>query len=59
MSRTFRVGVLGRGTVGGAFAELLPAHADRIQRITGLRPEISGVLTRSRGSSTRSSKTRS
>jgi homoserine dehydrogenase len=46
----FRVGLLGRGTVGGAFAELLPQHADRIERITGLRPELSGVLTRSSGS---------
>jgi homoserine dehydrogenase len=47
---TFRVGLLGHGTVGAAFAELLPRRADRIQRITGLRPELSGVLTRSRGS---------
>ena len=46
----FRVGLLGRGTVGGAFATLLPLHADRIERITGLRPELSGVLTRSSGS---------
>jgi homoserine dehydrogenase len=46
----FRVGLLGYGTVGSAFAELLPRHADRIHRITGLRPELSGVLTRSRGS---------
>jgi homoserine dehydrogenase len=46
----FRVGLLGYGTVGAAFAELLPQHADRIQRITGLRPELAGVLTRSRGS---------
>ena len=46
----FRVGLLGYGTVGAAFAELLPRHADRIERITGLRPELSGVLTRSRGS---------
>jgi homoserine dehydrogenase len=48
-TQTFRVGLLGYGTVGSAFAELLPRHADRIQRITGLRPELSGVLTRSRG----------
>jgi homoserine dehydrogenase len=48
--RTFRVGLLGHGTVGAAFAEILPLQADRIERITGLRPEISGVLTRSRGS---------
>jgi homoserine dehydrogenase len=46
----FRIGVLGAGTVGAAFAELLPAQADRIERLTGLRPEITGVLTRSRGS---------
>ena len=46
----FRVGVLGHGTVGSAFCELLPAQADRIERMTGLRPELSGVLTRSRGS---------
>ena len=45
----FRIGVLGRGTVGGAFAELVIEHADRIQRITGLRPEVSGVLSRSSG----------
>ncbi|MDQ6836714.1 MAG: homoserine dehydrogenase [Actinomycetota bacterium] len=50
MSQTFRVGVLGAGTVGGAFIELLPRHAHRVERITGLRPDLSGVLTRSRGS---------
>ena len=49
-TRRFRVGVLGHGTVGSAFASLLPAHADRIERMTGLRPELSGVMTRSRGS---------
>jgi homoserine dehydrogenase len=46
----FRVGLLGHGTVGAALATLLPRHAARIERVTGLRPEISGVLTRSRGS---------
>jgi homoserine dehydrogenase len=46
----FRVGLLGHGTVGGAFAELLPRQAERIERVTGLRPELSGVLTRSQGS---------
>ncbi len=45
----FRVGLLGHGTVGAAFAELLPQRADQIAHITGLRPEIGGVLTRSRG----------
>jgi homoserine dehydrogenase len=47
---SFRVGLLGHGTVGAAFAALLPQHADRIERITGLRPELAGVLTRSAGS---------
>jgi homoserine dehydrogenase len=46
----FRVGLLGHGTVGAAFAELLPAHADRISVLTGLRPELAGVLTRRSGS---------
>jgi homoserine dehydrogenase len=48
--RGFRVGLLGHGTVGSAFASLLPQQAERIERITGLRPELSGILTRSRGS---------
>ncbi len=45
----FRVGLLGHGTVGAAFAELLPQRADAIVNVTGRRPEVSGVLTRSRG----------
>jgi homoserine dehydrogenase len=49
MAETFRVGLLGHGTVGSAFAELLAERADAIVPITGLRPEISGVLTRSCG----------
>jgi homoserine dehydrogenase len=48
--RTFRVGLLGHGTVGAAFARLLPEHASRIELLTGLRPSVSGVLTRSSGS---------
>ncbi|MGI8802806.1 MAG: homoserine dehydrogenase [Solirubrobacteraceae bacterium] len=48
--RPFGVGLLGRGTVGGAFAELLGARADRIAQLTGRRPELRGVLTRSVGS---------
>jgi homoserine dehydrogenase len=46
---TFRVGLLGHGTVGSAFHELLDQRAGAIEASTGLRPEISGVLTRSRG----------
>jgi len=45
----FSVGLLGHGTVGSAFAELLEARADAVVPITGLRPELAGVLTRSRG----------
>ena len=45
----FRIGVLGHGTVGSAFAGLLEERADAIEAEVGLRPEISGVLTRSRG----------
>jgi homoserine dehydrogenase len=46
---TFRVGLLGHGTVGSAFARLLEERADAIVPVTGLRPELAGVLTRSRG----------
>src|SRR5438445_571352 len=45
----FRVGLLGHGTVGSAFAELLAERADEIERFNGRRPVISGVLTRTRG----------
>jgi homoserine dehydrogenase len=45
----FRVGLLGHGTVGGALHELLEQRAGAIEATTGMRPEISGVLTRSRG----------
>ena len=33
-----------------AFAELLPTRAQAIENVTGMRPEVSGVLTRSQGS---------
>jgi homoserine dehydrogenase len=46
---TFSVGLLGHGTVGAAFHELLESRADAIEAATGQRPEVSGVLTRSRG----------
>ena len=45
----FRIGLLGHGTVGSAFGELLDTRADAVEAETGIRPEISGVLTRSRG----------
>src|ERR671929_154040 len=49
MAETYRVGLLGHGTVGAAFARLLAERADAFLPITGMRPEITGVLTRSRG----------
>jgi homoserine dehydrogenase len=50
MPEPFRVGLLGHGTVGSAFDELLARRADAISAATGRRPELCGVLTRSRGS---------
>src|SRR3954466_7498761 len=49
MPEAFRIGLLGHGTVGSAFEELLEARADAIEAEVGLRPELSGVLTRSSG----------
>jgi homoserine dehydrogenase len=48
-SKPVRIGLLGRGTVGGAFAELLADRAGAVEAATGRRPEISGVLTRDEG----------
>jgi homoserine dehydrogenase len=45
----FRVGLLGHGTVGSSFAKLLEQRADAIEAEVGMRPRLSGVLTRSRG----------
>ena len=45
----FRVGLLGHGTVGAAFATLLERRAGEVEATTGLRPRVTGVLTRSRG----------
>jgi homoserine dehydrogenase len=45
----FRIGLLGHGTVGSAFEQLLGERADHIERLTGRAPVIAGVLTRSRG----------
>jgi homoserine dehydrogenase len=49
MPESVRIGLLGRGTVGAAFAELLVERAGAVEAATGRRPEISGVLTRSEG----------
>jgi homoserine dehydrogenase len=47
---TVAVGLLGHGTVGGAVAEMIEQRADAIAELTGRRPVVSGVLTRSSGS---------
>ncbi len=44
-----RIGLLGHGTVGAAFAELLAERTDAVEAATGRRPELAGVLTRSEG----------
>lgn len=49
MSEKLRIGLLGRGTVGSAFDELVAERAAQIEAATGRQPEITGVLTRSRG----------
>jgi homoserine dehydrogenase len=45
----FRIGLLGHGTVGSSFARLVEERADSIEAEVGMRPRLSGVLTRSRG----------
>lgn len=49
MSEPLRIGLLGRGTVGGAFESLVADRADAIAELTGRRPEVVGILTRSQG----------
>ena len=44
-----RIGVLGRGTVGAAFADLVEGSADEVEAAAGRRPQIAGVLSRSQG----------
>ena len=48
-ARPYSIGLLGHGTVGGAFDELLAERAEEIERFNGRRPVITGVLTRSSG----------
>jgi homoserine dehydrogenase len=49
MSEVARIGILGRGTVGGAFAALIADRAAEVEAAAGKRPEISGILSRSGG----------
>ena len=50
-----RVGLLGHGTVGSAFATLLAERAEAIGAASGRRPELVGILRALRATSTRSS----
>jgi homoserine dehydrogenase len=47
---TAKIGLLGHGTVGAAFAALLGERAAHVQRLTGRTPVLAGTLTRSQGS---------
>ena len=49
-ARDVRIGLLGHGTVGAAFAKLIGDRGDAVEAATGRRPVISGVLRRSEGS---------
>jgi homoserine dehydrogenase len=49
-SEPFKIGLLGHGTVGSAFAVLLGERAEHIERLTGRRPQLCGVLSREQGS---------
>ena len=49
MSEPARIGLLGRGTVGSAFHDLIDARAESVEDTSGRRPEVTGVLRRSEG----------
>ncbi len=48
-SKPVRIGLLGHGNVGAAFAELVAERAEAVEAATGRHPEIAGVLTRTGG----------
>ncbi len=48
-SKPVQIGLLGRGNVGAAFAELIAERGDAVAAAVGRRAEIAGVLTRSEG----------
>ena len=50
MSDQVYVGILGKGTVGGAFRELLEDRADMVEEVSGRRPKVTGVLSSKKGS---------
>jgi homoserine dehydrogenase len=49
VSDVVNVGILGKGTVGGAFRKLLNERADMVEEVSGRRPRVSGILSRRGG----------
>jgi homoserine dehydrogenase len=47
--REVLVGILGRGTVGAAFKELLEGRAEMVAEVAGARPKVTGVLSTKSG----------
>ncbi len=43
------VGILGKGTVGGAFKELLEERAEMVEEVAGRPPQVTGVLSSKKG----------
>ena len=49
MAETVNVGILGKGTVGGAFKRLLEERAEMVEEVSGRRPKVAGVLSSKKG----------
>jgi homoserine dehydrogenase len=49
MAETVNVGILGKGTVGGAFRKLLEERAEMVEEVSGRRPKVTGVLSSDQG----------
>jgi homoserine dehydrogenase len=49
MAEPVKVGILGKGTVGGAFRSLLEERAEMVEEVSGRRPEVAGVVSSKEG----------
>ena len=49
MAETVNFGILGKGTVRGAFRELLEERAEMVEEVSGRRPKVTGVLSSDQG----------
>ena len=47
--QTAYIGILGKGTVGAAFEELLEQRAEMVAEVSGCRPKLTGTLSRKQG----------